>query len=273
MVEKIFFQSSLPRAGSTIFQNLIGQHPDFYVTPTSGVLELLYAARGNYTTSPEFRAQDAELMKAGWKSFGHDGLFGFFNGVTDKKYVMDKSRGWGIHYDFLNFFYPDPKIICMIRDPRDIFASMEKKFRSAPERDSGMVNHAQMLGITTESRIDIWASREPVGLAFTRISQMIKEGIDKKVLFVKYENLCHNPHKEMERVYEYLGLPVYSHDFKNIEQITKEDDEVYGIFGDHTIRQELKALKSDAREILGKPACKWIENQYEWFYTKFGYNA
>ena len=62
MVENIFFQSSMPRSGSTLLQNIIGQNPDFYVTPTSGVLELLYAARVNYTNSPEFKAQDRELM-------------------------------------------------------------------------------------------------------------------------------------------------------------------------------------------------------------------
>ena len=39
-MEQIFFQSSLPRAGSTLLQNILGQNPEFYVTPTSGVLEL-----------------------------------------------------------------------------------------------------------------------------------------------------------------------------------------------------------------------------------------
>ena len=48
-MEKIFFQSSLPRAGSTLLQNIIGQNPEFYVTPTSGALDLLYSARTNYT--------------------------------------------------------------------------------------------------------------------------------------------------------------------------------------------------------------------------------
>ena len=42
-MEKIFFQSSLPRAGSTLLQNILGQNPNFYVTPTSGVLELLFS--------------------------------------------------------------------------------------------------------------------------------------------------------------------------------------------------------------------------------------
>ena len=68
-MKNLYFQSSLPRAGSTLLQNIMGQNPDFYVTPTSGVLELVYAARSNYSDSPEFKAQDTELMKKGFLSF------------------------------------------------------------------------------------------------------------------------------------------------------------------------------------------------------------
>ena len=64
-MEKIFYQSSLPRAGSTLLQNILAQNPDIYATPTSGVLELIFGARANYTTSAEFKAQDAETMKTG----------------------------------------------------------------------------------------------------------------------------------------------------------------------------------------------------------------
>ena len=66
-MEKLFFQSSLPRAGSTMLQNILAQNPDIYATPTSGVLELVYAARANYTNSPEFKAQDSETMKNGFQ--------------------------------------------------------------------------------------------------------------------------------------------------------------------------------------------------------------
>ena len=62
-MDKIFYQSSLPRAGSTLLQNILAQNPDIYATPTSGVLELIFGARANYTNSAEFKAQDAETMK------------------------------------------------------------------------------------------------------------------------------------------------------------------------------------------------------------------
>jgi len=270
-MKEIFFQSSLPRAGSTLLQNVMGQNPDFYVTPTSGVLELVYAARANYSNSPEFKAQDQSVMQDGFRAFCNGGVTSFFNAITDKPYVMDKSRGWGIHYQFLNFFYPDPKIICMIRDPRSIFASMEKNFRKNQDKDAGIVDHSQMKGTTTEKRIDIWVSSPPVGLAMERLYQIIKEGIDKKILFVKFEDFTKNPGKEMERIYGYLGVPYFEHDFDDVAQLTMEDDSVYGIYGDHTIRKKIEPIQSDYNQILGVQASNWIKNNYQWFYEYFGY--
>jgi len=270
-MKQIFFQSSLPRSGSTLLQNILGQNPDFYVTPTSGLLELVYAARNNYSTSPEFKAQDAELMRKGFLSFCRNGMDGFFDAITDKPYVMDKSRGWGIHYGFLNNIYPNPKIVCMIRDPRGIITSMEKNFRKNQHMDSGIVNHAEMKGTTTEKRIDIWVNSQPVGLAMERLQQMIKEGIDRNVLFIKFEDLCTYPEVEMKRLYSYLGVEHYKHDFNNVEQITKEDDSVYGIYGDHNIRTIIEPVESRHNEILGTYASDWIRNHYGWFYDRFQY--
>jgi sulfotransferase len=271
-MKKLFFQSSLPRAGSTLLQNIIGQNPDFYVTPTSGVLELVYASRNNYSNSAEFKAQDSDLMREGFRNFCYQGVMGFFDGITDKPYVMDKSRGWGYHRDFLNFFYPNPKIVCMVRDPRAIFSSMEKNFRRNPEKDKGIVNHAELNGVTTEQRIDIWAAGVPVGMAFQRLYQIIKEGNDRHIHFIKYENLVSDPNKEIKKLYEYLGIDNFNHDFNNIEQITKEDDSVYGVYGDHVIKPKLSPVKPDWNEVLGTNASAWIRNNYSWFYDYFAYN-
>ena len=272
-MEKIFFQSSLPRAGSTLLQNILGQNPDFYVTPTSGVLELLFAARKNYTSDNAFQAQDAELMKKGWLNFCRQGVEGFFNGITDKKYVVDKSRGWGIHYNFLNSFYPDPKIVCMVRDLRSIYSSMEKNFRKNQDKDSGIVNWSEMKGTTTAKRVDIWAQNPPIGIAVERLKQMVDEGIDKNILFIRFEDLTSNPQTELNKVYDFFGVERYQHDFQNIEQLTQEDDTVHGIFGDHTIRKEVKPVPETYNEYLGQQLSQNIVNTYPWFYEYFNYSS
>lgn len=271
MVSKIFFQSSLPRAGSTLLQNIIGQNPDFYVTPTSGVLELLFAARGNYTNSPEFKAQDPQLMRDGWLSFCKNGMYGFYNGITDKPYVLDKSRGWGIHYDFLSTFIEEPKIICMVRDLRAIFASMEKNFRKNPEKSKNMVNWATGECTTIDKRVTNWAATPPIGIAIERLGEMINRKFDQQILFIKFEDLTRHPKFEMDKIYNFLSLPAFEHDFNNVEQLTKEDDEIYGIFGDHKIQKVVKSQPQDYEEVLTKQISDKIKFSYQWFFDYFGY--
>jgi len=271
MSSKIFFQSSLPRSGSTLLQNILGQNPDFYTTPTSGLIELLFRTRNGFSDSPEFKAQDENAMKTAFMGFCKGGLEGYFSDITDKKYIVDKSRGWGINYDFLNSFYPDPKIVCMIRDPRDIFASMEKNYRKNPHINSGIVNNPELAGTTVEKRVDHFVATPPVGLSFDWMKDMVSQGIHKKILFIKFEDLTKNPQSEINKVYDFFGIDQYEHDFSNVQQVTHENDRIHGIFGDHIIRQEVKPLKSEAKEILGIGACNWIRQNYDWFYKEFKY--
>jgi len=271
-MKKIFYNSSLPRSGSTIIQNILGQNHDVYVTPTSGVLELVYGARANYSSSPEFKAQDAAVMKKAFLSFCKQGIEGYYNSITERPIIIDKSRGWGVHYNMLKEITNEsPKIICMVRDLREIVSSMEKNFRKSQHQHNGIVNHAEMSGTTTPKRVDIWMNSQPVGLAVERLNQVIREKIDANILFVRFEDLCNNPNFELKRIYEYLGLDYFQHDFNNIEQITIEDDEVYGAFGDHKIRSKLEPVKVSHNTILGSDVSDWIYKNYKWYFDYFKY--
>ena len=201
-MEKLFFQSSMPRSGSTLLQNIFAQNPDIYATPTSGVLELVFAARGNYTNSPEFLAQDSELMKKGFLEFCQKGMIGYYEGITNKKYVVDKSRGWGIHYDFLNTIFPEPKVVCMVRNLKDVFASMEKNYRKNPEKQDPILDWSKMQGTSVPKRVDIWSQNPPVGMALERLSEIFRMGLDKKIYFVKFEDLCLYPEETMRGVFK-----------------------------------------------------------------------
>jgi sulfotransferase len=233
-IKKIFYNSSMPRAGSTLIQNILGQNPEIHTTPTSGVFEMLTSSRTIFSDSLEFKAQDESQMMSGFKGYLKSALYGFYEPLTDKPYVIDKCRGWNSEWEFVNAFDPNPKMICMIRDIRSVYSSLEKKFRKNPLIDHHLAN---------------WGN----------------------ILFVKFENLCSDPNNELKRIYEYLDLPFYQHDFKNIKQVTHEDDKWYGIFGDHIIRPEIQPLKEDYLEVLGPNACRIIEENYAWFFNDFGY--
>lgn len=272
MYPKIFFQSSLPRAGSTLLQNVIGQNPDFYVTPTSGLMELIYGARRNFSDVSEFRVSDIEINRKAFASFCNAGLHAFAESVSNGKiFYLDKGRSWGFYINWLESFMPyQPKIICMVRDLRDIFSSMEKLYRKNPDMDNSMVDWRNLANVTIAKRVDTFATNIPVGIAIERLESIIQTGNAHKILFVKYEDFCLRPETEMSRIYNYLELPYYNHNFDKIEQITHEDDKIAPL-SDHVIRNTLEMKPSDAKAILGSQVCEWIWGRYNWFFDYFKY--
>lgn len=263
----------MPRAGSTLLQNILAQNPRFHVTPTSGLLELIFGARLNYTNGAEFKAQDAALMKKAFLAFSKAGMEAYCQALTDKPYLVDKSRGWGVHFDLLNMVLgEEPKIICLVRDLRQILASMEKKFRQNPDKYRAIENHANLSGTTTFKRAMIHLQSPPVGLAIDRLIEVHQRGWNKKMLFLRFEDLTAQPAETLQKVYTYLGVPEFKHNFGKVDQVTQEDDQVFGIPGLHEIRPKVEPLQSDYLDVLGRDAVRVVQNQYGWYFQQFGYH-
>ena len=271
MVKKIFFNASLPRAGSTLLQNVMMQNPEIYTTPTSGVIEFLLAARNIYTNGDAFKAQDPKDMEKGFQSFCREGLYGFFNGITDRPYVIDKSRAWTGNFRFANFIEPNPKAIIMVRDLRSIFASMEKNYRRNPHKDPQITNAAELKNMNTDSRMNHFSISPPIGPALEWLYDAFTQGYDSHFLFIRFEDFTMNPEQEIQRIYNYLEIPYFKHDFDDVQQLTKENDVIHGIFGDHKIKPKIEPVPNDFFNILGYHNCDRIKENYKWFFEKFNY--
>lgn len=270
----IFFNSSMPRSMSTLLQCILNQNPEIAATPTDPLLEYLFAARINYTTTPEAKAMDSELALKTWKGFCWGGMEGYAKTYTDKPNLCIKTRGGTIHYRWFEGFMPEkPKMICMVRNLKSILSSMEKIFRQSPEQHNSMQSHSEMKNTTVNKRVDSWVASPPVGMALERLQQTMLEGINKEVLYIRAEDLTTNPQREMDKIYAYLGLPSYNHDFDNVEQSVKEDDSVYGLSRDlHTIKRKVQPITPDYNQVLGKPICNWVDSNFAWYQQKFGYD-
>ena len=270
--QTIFYQSSLPRAGSTLLQNIIGQNPKFHVTPTSGMIDMMLGTRIGYNGNHESKAGDLKQWKEGFYAYCREGFKGYVGALTDKPYILDKNRAWGSYYPLLSEILPNPKILFLVRDLRAVFASMEKKFRANPDMDGGEINNITLQGITTQQRVEQWAIGHPVGYALNKLQQSILDKSVNNFFILRYEDLCTNPEPVLNGIYNFFDIEPYKHNFSKIDQITVEDDTVHGIYGDHTIRNTLGMLPNDSKEILGEYTCDWIYNNFKWFFDTFKYN-
>lgn len=259
---------------TTLMCNMLANNPRIGGGETSPMLEYLYGARNNFSTVPEVKsALTEDVMHKSFLAFCREGLSGYAEAITSKEIYLDKSRGWIYYSEFLKEFYPEAKIIVMVRDIRAILSSFEKKWRDNPSIIDNEDNPAKGEFVTVDNRCDHWLSRPPLGIALKRLYNAHQTKTIDNMLVVKAEDLCKNPKAVMQKVYDFIGEPYCELDYNNIKQVTIENDRIsdFGIYGDHTIRPKVEPLKKDWDELLGTAICNNIKANYKWFYEAFNY--
>ena len=89
------------------------------------------------------------------------------------------------------------------------------------------------------------------------------ERFGDKLMFVHAEDLTKDPQSVMNNVWEFLGEEPFIHNTSNVEQYTKENDVGFP-YGDHVIRQEVKPLKQDWHETLGRQLSEQLNQKFNW---------
>ena len=88
MKKQLIFNCSMPRAGSTLLQNILAQNPDMHATPTSGLVHLVHTAKKGYTENVEFKGSDQYDWKKHFFKFVKGGMESLASSVDDKKYFI-----------------------------------------------------------------------------------------------------------------------------------------------------------------------------------------
>lgn len=165
----------------------------------------------------------------------------------------------------------EPKILCMVRDLRQIVASMERLFPENRYKAQPIENHAKLAGTTVVKRVMHHMQNVPVGLAMDRIMEVHMRGWAPKICFIRYEDLTSKPEESMAKIYDYLGVKRYEHNFQKVEQVTQEDDTVNGLDDLHVIREKVEPASNDCVKMLTPDGVRHLEQHYAWYFKRFGY--
>lgn len=237
MNKKFYFISGLPRSGSSLLVNILNQNRDMYASPTSGVLQIVKPILTGWDKIAEFKANANELNKKDLIS----GIFSQYYSQNEVTHVFDKCRAWPSEIETLEWaLNVKPKIILCVRDVRDILSSWENMYRR--DKSNGkptpgeQANPAAFQNI--ESRCDFWARGEsPLGSAFNVMMDARHRGFSSNMYYFEFEKWTKNPSAEFGKLYEWLGIENFQHDFNNVKQTVKEKDEYYGYSDLHTIKE------------------------------------
>lgn len=263
MKKQYFFVSGLPRAGSTLLINILGQNPNFRVGGTSGIMDIIFGVRNNWDKLIEFKASPNEEGKKRVLR----GILDNYYGETEHPVVFDKCRGWLSLLEMAEMLLEKKaKVLVPVRDLREILSSFEKLWRNTSKTQQISQESQYYFDFQTiEGRCGVWMRNDqPVGLACNRLKDALRRGFRDRLLFVEYKELTNYPKATMEKIYEFLEQDKFDHNFEYVEQITQEDDSIHGFKGLHQIKTKVEAPQPDYLQVLGPEISKQYAGPYIW---------
>lgn len=253
----------MPRSGTTILGNLLAQNPRFYVTPTSGLPNMITGLREGYDKVAEFRAarNDEELL-----GILRGVMFGSYESV-DRPVIISRHRSWPCELELAEaLLRRKGKFIICVRDLPEILGSLEKIWRDnkAFSSMSAFTQGNAIVCRSLEGRCNYWVSQDHiVGYAYVAIQDALMRGFRDRMHFVHFDDLTRVPKDTMQGIYKFLEEEPFEHDFENVKQVIFEDDNVHGVKGLHDIRKAVRPIPKRAKELLG-PLAERFRGPYIW---------
>ncbi len=240
----VYIVAGLPRSGSTLLMNILGQNPSFHATSTSGILDIILYIRNSWNNNAAFLAADRESRETRQINVMRGTLAGYF-AETDRPICFDKNRSWLEYLETLSVIVggrDNVKVLVTVRDMRDVLASFEKRVRDTAALAQPPMEQADATRFKTAAQRVQWFidNSQPVGRSYNAIRDAVTRGWRDRMHFIDYADLTRDPAGTMAGVYEFLGEPPVIHDFANVEQITREDDHFHGFRNLHVIRRTVE---------------------------------
>jgi sulfotransferase len=265
-MKKYYFVSGLPRSGSTLLCNLLAQNPNFYSTPTSGCLDVLFNIRNFWDNLIEHKANIDKKDNENRKLAVLRGAFHSYY-LTSRNVVFDKGRGWLAYLELLEYIIGDKvKVLVPVRDLREVLSSFEKLWRNQAKSSQLFLERDRYFDFqSVDGRCASWMNMDqPVGLALTRVRDALQRGFADRLFFVDYEQLTKSPKSTMSKIYNFLDEPSFQHNFEHVEQVTQEDDSIFGFENLHKISSRVEYKQPDYNTILSGPVADRYKGPYSW---------
>ena len=263
MSKTYYFLCGLPRAGNTLFASLLNQNPGISVTANSVVGDMI-GGLSSLRKAESFQSFPDEA------SYGNvmENILPNFYRDWPADVIIDRSA-WGTpdRLYFLENYLSNPiKIIVLVRDLKEILASFVR-FSYTSEN-----NFIAKQAKTLEERCDF------VMMSGGQLNQWVEAVYNltntpryrQYIHIVEYDDLVDRPEQMLDKVYNFLELPKYSHQFNQLAQLSNQgiqyDDAVYG-GALHTIKTgNIEKSAYDPMDFLPKDVARRYRLDRFWRY-------
>ncbi len=260
--------AGLPRAGSTLICQLLGQHPDLHSEGHSSPLcNSLLGIRRMVSDDDFFLSQ---LDAAFDTSYGHltsamrAYLRGWYANCTSLG-VVDKNRAWLHAIELLLHLAPEAKLVVCVRELGQVYGSIE-----AQHQRTILLDFADRLAdYDRMGRADmLFAKDRAIGAPLISLAAVrdLPEDVRQRLYFVRFEDLVAQPVACMSHLYAWLGMAPFEIDPDNITRGLSESDSHYRMKFPHKQATRIQAPRP--HQIPARIQAH-IEAAYPWFYEMY----
>lgn len=260
--------TGLPRAGSTLLCQLLGHHAEIYCTGHSSPLcTTLTGLRQYLSDDVFFRAQLDVDFDLTYQRLTH-AFQGFINGwfaETDKKWVVDKNRGWLQHLETVAHLDPGFQMLVCVRELGQVYGSIEAQHQKTLLLD--FPDH--MANLSRYDRADrLFAAQGVIGgpVHSMMALQDLESELQKRLYYVVFEHLMQNPLEVMDGIYQWLNMPAAVFDPQNLAVKPHESDSYYRFKYPHRTRSQIHPPQPHK---IPTRIQRQIQQQFPWFYKTF----
>lgn len=260
--------TGLPRAGSTLLCQLLGQHPEIHCEGHSSPLcNVLLGMRRMVSDDSFFLAQLDTGFEAG---YGHlsAGMQGFLRGWhhdCEKKLVVDKNRAWLHAIEMLLQLAPEAKLIVCLRELGQIYGSIEAQHQRTILLD--FVDH--LADYDRFGRADaLFGKDKTIGAPLVSLHavQDLPAAVQSRLYFLRFEDLMARPEACMAHLYAWLGVSPQPINPENLQVGITENDSHYHMKYLH--RQSARITESKPH-VLSPRIQAQIEQSCGWYYDLY----
>ena len=263
--------AGLPRSGSTLLKSILDQNPKIHANPVSPVMELMYHTEEYLKQSEQYlgypKPQNAyKIISSFIENYYYE---------REEDIIIDHCRAWPNNIERIKtYITPNPKIICPVRDIAEILTSFITMVHRNDDQVSFIDQHLIEKGVTVDddNRCQYLMSDDGiVEQALWAQSQAFIKNDTRHLLMVEYNDLVNTPDETMRRIYDFLEMDYYDHNFKNVENNHRENDDQWYLKDMHYVRKEVKKTSKKPEDVLSP----YIINKYKkleyWKYPESPY--
>jgi len=265
------FMAGLPRSGSTLLKSILDQNPNLHANPVSPVMELMY-----YTE--EYLSRSEQYLGYPKPKNAHKMISSFIENYyfeREEDIIIDHCRAWPNNIERIKtYINPNPKIICPVRDVLEILASFITMVHRNSDQVSFIDQHLIERGVTVDddNRCHYLMNGDGiVDQSLWSLAQAFIKNDTKHLLLVEYNDLVNTPEETMKRIYNFLEVDYYAHDFNNVENKHRENDDQWYLKDMHHVRKKVQKTSKKPEEVLSSLVMDKYKKLEYWKYSDSPY--